>query len=113
MRNEIPLSYLQQPEVTKNQFTNFTQRPKTAESLQSTMSPYFMGGASITSNKLFLVFTGKNTEHSVEDYLNAVRANMIFNIGPESINLQQNWTHRPTALIQTTSMGQLKFGLQF
>ena len=51
-----------------------------------------------------MVFTGTDPEHSVEDYLNAVTANLILNIGPEPINtpLHQNWIHRGTALIQTT-----------
>ena len=50
-----------------------------------------------------MVFTGRNPEYSVEDYLNAVRANLILNIGPEPIitPLHQNWIHRRTALIQT------------
>ena len=51
-----------------------------------------------------MVFTGTDREYSVEDYLNAVTANLILNIGPEPINtpLHQNWIHRRTALIQTT-----------
>ena len=50
-----------------------------------------------------MVVTGTDPEHSVEDFLNAVTANLNLNIGPESINapLQQNWIHRRTALIQT------------
>ena len=40
-----------------------------------TMNPYLMGGSSITSNKLIMVFTGTDPEYSVEDYLNAVIAN--------------------------------------
>ena len=40
-----------------------------------------------------MVFTGTDPEYSVEDYLNAVTANLILNIGPELKN---------TALIQTT-----------
>ena len=52
-----------------------------------------MGGSSITSNKPLMVFTGTDPEYSVEDYLNAVTANLILNIGPEPINtpLHQNW----------------------
>ena len=39
MRSEILLPYyLKQHEVTKIQFTNFTQIPKTSESLQMTMT---------------------------------------------------------------------------
>ena len=54
-----------------------------------------------------MVFTGPDPEYSVEDYLNAVTANLILNIGPEPINtpLHQNWIHRRTALIQTTLDG--------
>ena len=54
-----------------------------------------------------MVFTGTDPEYSVEDYLNAVTANLILNIGPEPINtpLHQNWIHRRTALIQTTLDG--------
>ena len=81
--------------------------PNAAESLQMTMNPYLMGGSSITSNKPLMVFTGTDPEYSVEDYLNAVTANLILNIGPEPINtpLHQNWIHRRTALIQTTLDG--------
>ena len=71
------------------------------------MNPYLIGGSSITSNKPLMVFTGTDPEYSVEDYLNAVTANLILNIGPEPINtlLHQNWIHRRTALIQTTLDG--------
>ena len=81
--------------------------PNAAESLQMTMNPYLMGGSSITSSKPLMVFTGTDPEYSVEDYLNAVTANLILNIGPEPINtpLHQNWIHRRTALIQTTLDG--------
>ena len=108
MQNEIPLPYyLQQHEITKNQLSNFSQMPNAAESLQMTMNPYLMGGSSITSNKPLMVFTGTDPEYSAEDYLNAVTANLILNIGPEPINtpLHQNWIHRHTALIQTTLDG--------
>ena len=52
-----------------------------------------------------MVFTGTYPEHSVEDYLNAVTANLILNIGPEPSHtpLHQNWIR--TALIQTTLDG--------
>ena len=42
-----------------------------------------------------MVFTGTDPEYSVENYLNAVTAKLILNIGPEPINtpLHQNWTH--------------------
>ena len=108
MQNEIQLPYyLQQHEITQNQLTIFSQLPNAAESLQMTMNPYLMGGSSITSNKPFMVFTGTDPEYSVEDYLNAVTANLVLNIGPEPINtpLHQNWIHRRTALIQTTLDG--------
>ena len=108
MQNEIPLPYyLQQHEITKNQLTNFSQMPNAAESLQMFMNPYLMGGSSKTSNKPQMIFTGTDPEYSVEDYLNAVTANLISNIGPEPINtpLHQNWIHRRTALIQTTLDG--------
>ena len=66
-----------------------------------------MGGSSITSNKPLMVFTGTDPAYSVEDYLNAVTANLILNIGPEPINtpLHQNWIHRRTALVQTNLDG--------
>ena len=108
MQNEIPLPYyLHQHEITKNQLTNFSKMPNAAESLQLTMNSYLMGGSSKTSNKPLMVFIGTDPEYSVEDYLNAVTANLILNIGPEPINtpLHQNWIHRRTALIQTTLDG--------
>ena len=54
-----------------------------------------------------MIFPGTDPEYSVEDYLNAVTANLILNIGPESVitPLYQNWIHRRTALIQTTVDG--------
>ena len=66
-----------------------------------------MGGSSITVNKPLMVFTGTDPELSVEDYLNAVTANLILKLGPEPINtpLRQNWIHRRTALIHTTLDG--------
>ena len=36
-----------------------------------------MGGSSITSNKILMVFTGTDPEYSVEIYLKAVTANLI------------------------------------
>ena len=108
MQNEIPLTYyLQQYEITKSQPTNFSQMPNAAESLQMTMNPYLMGGSSIQSNNSLMVFTGTDPEYSVEDYLNAVTANLISNLGLEPINapLHQNWIHRRTALIQITLDG--------
>ena len=108
MQNEIPLPYyLQQHEITKSQLRIFSQMPNAAESLQMTMNPYLMGGSSIQSNKPLMVFTGTDPEFSVEDYLNAVTAKLVLNIGPEPINtpLHQKWIHRRTALIQTTLDG--------
>ena len=54
-----------------------------------------------------MVFSGTDPEYSVEDYLHAVTANLILNIGPEPVNtpLRQNWIHRRTALIQATLDG--------
>ena len=86
MQNEIPLSYyLQQLEITKSQLKNSSQMPNAAESLQLTMNLYLTGGSSITSNKLLMKFTVTDPEYSVADYLNAVTANLILNIGPEPI----------------------------
>ena len=81
--------------------------PNAAESLQMTMNPYPMGWSSITSNKPLVVFTGRDPEYSVEDYLNSVTANLILYIGPEPLNtpLHQKWIHRRTGLIQTTLDG--------
>ena len=108
VHNEIPLPYyLQQHEITNSQLTNFSQLPKAAESIQMTMKPYLMAESSITSIEPLIVFTGTNPEYSVKDFLNAVTANLILNIGPELINtpIHQNWIHRRTALIQTTLDG--------
>ena len=81
MQNEIPLPYyLQQHEIAKNQLINFSQKPNAAESLQMTMNPFLMGGSSITSNKPLMVFTGKDSEYSVKDYLNAVTANLFLKL---------------------------------
>ena len=56
--------------------------------------------------KPLMVFTGTDPEYSVEDYLNAVTAILILNIGPEPVNTpNQNWVHRRTALIQITLDG--------
>ena len=108
MQKEIPLPYyLQQHEKTKNQLSNFSQMPNAAVSLHMTMNRYLMGRSSITSNKPLMLFIGTDPEYFVEDYLNAVTANLILNIGPETINtpLHQNWIHKRTALIQTTLDG--------
>ena len=95
----------------KSQLSNFSQIPNAAKSLQMTLNPYLMGGSSITG----IVFKGTDHEYSVEDYLNAVTAKLILNIGPEPINTppHQNWIHRRTALMQTHLMAQLKNGFQF
>ena len=87
MHNKIPLPcYLQQHEITKSQLTKFSQIPHATESLQITMNPYLMGESSITSNKTLMVITGTDPEYSVEEYLKAVTANLILNIGPEPVN---------------------------
>ena len=69
------------------------------------MNPYLMGGSSITSNKPLIVFTGIDPEYSVEDYLNAVTANLILNTGTEPIKAQLQSKQR--------LMAQLKNGFQF
>ena len=81
--------------------------PNAAESLQMTMNPYLMVGSSKTSNKSIIGIHRHKPEYSVEDYLNAVTANLILNIGSEPVNtpLHQNWIHRRTALIQPTLDG--------
>ena len=87
-----PITLLKQHETTINQLTNFKQIPNTAESLQTTMNLYLIVGAFITSNKPSMLFTGKDTEHSVADFLNANTANIILIIGPEptKTHLHQN-----------------------
>ena len=54
-----------------------------------------------------MLFTGADLEYSVNDYLKAVKAKLILNIGPETINtpLNQIWIHSRTGLIQTTLTG--------
>ena len=54
-----------------------------------------------------MVLSGTDRKYSVEDYLNAVKANLILNIRPEPVNrpLHQNWIHRSTSLIRTTLDG--------
>ena len=84
MQNEIPY-YLQYYEITKSQLTYFSQKPNATKSLQMTMNPYLIGGSSITSNKPLMIFTGTDPENSVEDYLNAVTANLILNIVSRSV----------------------------
>ena len=106
--NEIPLPYyLEQDEITKSKPTSFSKMSNAADSLQMTMNPCLICESSKSSNMPLMVFTGTDPECSVEDYLNAVTANLILNIGPEPINmpLHQNWIHRRTALIQTTLDG--------
>ena len=104
MQNDNPLPfYRQRHEIAKSRLSNFSKKTNKAESLQMTMNPYLMRGSFISSNKPLMVITGTDPEYS-EDYLNAVTANLILNIGPEPINttLHQNWIHIRTALIQTT-----------
>ena len=87
LQNEISLPfYLQQHEITKTQLKFFSKIPNAAESIQMTMNPYIMDGSSICSNKPLMVFPGTDPEHSVEDCLNAVTADLILNIGPEPVN---------------------------
>ena len=88
--------------LTKLQLTNFTQIQKTAESHQMTMNSYLMDGSSITSNKPLMVLTRLDPEFSVENYLNAVTANIVLNIRPEPINttLHKNWIYRLTEFKQ-------------
>ena len=63
-----------------------------------------MGGSSISSIKPLMLFTGRDSEYSVEYYLNAVTVNLIKNIGHESASapFHQNWTYRRTVLNQMT-----------
>ena len=87
MHKEIPLPYyLQQHEITKSQLKNFSQMPHTAEPSQMTMNPYLMAGSSISSNKRQMEFTGTDPEYSVDDYRNAVTANLILRIGSKPLN---------------------------
>ena len=105
MRNEIPLLfYLQKPEITKDKLTNFTKIANTVQSLQIRMNPFLMGELSISSNEPLMVFTGADSEYSVEGYLNTVTVNLIFNIDPQPKNttLLKNWIQKRPALIQTT-----------
>ena len=76
--------------------------PIAAELLQMTMNSYLVGESPISSDKPLMVFTRTDPEYSVEDYLNAVTANLSLNIRPEPVNtpLHQNWIHRRRALIQ-------------
>ena len=69
-----------------------------------------MGGSSISSNKPLMVFTGTDLKYSVENYFKAVTANLISNIGPETVKtpLHQSWIHRRTVLIQTPLDGAAK-----
>ena len=42
-----------------------------------------------------MVFTGTDPEYSLEDYLNAITAKVIKNVGLESVNtlLHPSWIH--------------------
>ena len=94
MRNENPLPrYLQQYEIT-------TITSNDSESM-------LMGGSSISSNTPLMVFTKRDPEYSLEDYLNAVTAILFLNVGPEPVikTLHQNLIHRLTALTQNTFHG--------
>ena len=48
-----------------------------------TMSAHLMSESSVKSNKQSKIFTGADSEYSVEEDLNAVTGNLIINIGPE------------------------------
>ena len=60
-----------------------------------------------STQQIIFPITETDPKHSVEDYLNAVTATLILNIGPEPVNIppHQNWIHRCTALIQPTLDG--------
>ena len=51
-----------------------------------------MEASSISSNKTLMVFTGADSEYSVEDYLKAITANLTLIIVPQPVNtpLHQN-----------------------
>ena len=63
-----------------------------------------MGGSPIPSKKPLMAFSVTDPEYSVEGYLNAVKANLVLNKGPEPLNtpLHQNYIHRCAALIPIT-----------
>ena len=60
-----------------------------------------------STQQIIFPITETDPKRSVEDYLNAVTATLIVNIGPEPVNapIHQNRIHRRTALIQTTLDG--------
>ena len=82
--------------LVTTQLSVFYQIPNAADSVQMTMNPYLMSGSSISSNKPLMIFTGTDHEYSVEDYLNAITANSILSIKPETVKtpFHQNWIHR-------------------
>ena len=73
------------------------------------MSPYLLGGSSMSFKKPLIIFAGTNPEYSVEDYVIAGTANLILKIGPEPVNmlLHQNWILSRTAVIQTKLDGAI------
>ena len=77
----------------------------TAKSLQMTINPYFMGESTITSKKLLIVLTGRDPEYSVEDYLNAVTANLILLIVPKPVitPVHQKLIHDAHSIISNPS----------
>ena len=83
MKTQHPIFY--NMKLQKSTYKSYTTSD-TAKLLQMTMNLYLMGGSSLTPNKPLMVFTGKCPVYSVENYLNAVTANLILNIGPEPIN---------------------------
>ena len=104
MRNEFPLPYyLQQPEITKDKFTSFTLLPNTVQSLQITMNPYLIDGLSLSSNEPLIVFTGTDSEYSVEGYSIQLEK-ILFStyVTPKkNTTLHKNWIQIRPALIQT------------
>ena len=108
MHNEIPLTYyLQQHEITKKPTYKLFSKIKCRRITTDDYESILVGGSSRSSNKPLIVFTGTDPEYSVKNYLNAVTANLILNIGLEPVNtpLHQKWIHRRTALIQSTLDG--------
>ena len=69
-----------------------------------TMNLYLMGGSSIASNKLLMVFKVTDPEYSKESYLNPVTTKYFLIIVPKPIKTShhQNSIHRRTASVQTT-----------
>ena len=105
--------YLHQHKITRNTAHKFFSKTNCSRITPNDYESIPYGGSSIFSNKPLMVLTGRDPEYSEEDWLNAVTANLILNIGPEPVNtpLHRNWIHRRSALIQTTfdSAAQKRF----